>query len=215
MLQYADECSTTLATICLASFCTFLYELVNCWVDDIGIAYTMASRPVEPEAAELVGPFMYYQLLRMHLENGPHTTFQEFVHWVRSVVISGLEHVRAMYNPLEIRAHDQLSSSSTSSTSLPQEMCPCVVVQFDLEDINHVILDEGADHAKLDIVRNESDGFLQDAWWRVATNDCWITQFYYNPEAKELGCIPIFPTTLFKRATAFLKLGDNFSGSST
>jgi hypothetical protein len=202
MLEYADECNTTLATVCLASFCAFLYELTDYWTSDIGIVYTMASRPTEPEAAQLVGPFMYYQLLRMHLQNGLHTTFQELVHWVRSVVISGLEHARAMYNPLDTRNQEQLSPELILSNSLPPEMCPCVVVQFDIEDTNDIILDEGVHHAKLAIVRNKTDGFLQDAWWRVASNDCWITQFYYNTDSKTLGYVPIFPTTLFKYETA-------------
>ncbi|CAF1214712.1 unnamed protein product [Rotaria magnacalcarata] len=203
MLQCADACNTTLATICLASFCAFIYDMTNYWHDDIGITYTMASRPTEPEAGGLIGPFMYLKLLRMHLENGPHTTFLKLVHWVRSAVMEGFKHVRATHDPFDTNIHDALSPSSLSP-----EMCPCVAVQFDLEENNHLILDEAGD-ARLDILRNEDDGFPLDMWWRVASNDYWITLFNYNPEAEELRCVSIFPATLFERPTAE-KLGARF-----
>lgn len=201
MIQYANTCNTTLATICLASFSAFLYELTNYWKDDIGITYTMASRPVEYEAAGLVGPFMYSKLLRMHLENGHQTTFLALVEWVRSAVISGFEHVRATHDPFDTNANDP----SAPSEPLPLETVPCVAVQFDLEENNHVILDE-ADDVRLDLIRDQDDDFPLEAWWRVATIDYWMTHFNYNPEGKQLRYVSVFPATLFERPTAVSRM---------
>ena len=198
LVSYAEECQVTLATLCFATFCAFIYEMTNFWENDIGITYTMTSRPAEPEAAHLIGPFMYLPLLKIHLNDGGRTTFRQLVKSAHSVIGTGYRHVKATNTLPDTIDFEHLPPDAC--TRYP-EIFPIAGVQFDIEEDNYVILDD-ANNIRLEKVKNKVDGFPEEAWWRVATNDYWITLFHYDPTSEQLRYVTVLPTTLFEYSTA-------------
>lgn len=172
--------------------------MTNLWDEDIGITYTMNVGSSEPETVDLIGPFMYIPLLRMHLEDGSNTTFLSLVRWVHSVVANGYKHVKAANALPDNIDFDDLPANAAS---LFPEMFPCFGMQFDIEEHNHLALDDAGD-VRLDQVKSSTDGFPQSAWWRRATNDYWNTLFHYDPLSNKIRYVNVLPTTLFEFPTA-------------
>lgn len=185
MFEYANACDTTLATICLAGFGVFLFDLLNYWEDDFGIHYTMTRPPQQPECAHLIGPFVHFPQLRMHLENGCHTTFHSFVCYVRSIIISGLDHAEATHIYCEEKTY---------------ETCERISVQFDVCHHDHLVLDQ-TNNVQLDLIRNEHDGLPQDIWWRSNDFNLLFVHFWFDSQVKTLHYAIVSPTLLFERSS--------------
>ncbi|CAF1544017.1 unnamed protein product [Adineta ricciae] len=203
MLQSAELYKTTLASICLSMACVFLYEVADYWEDDIGVSYMMASQSEISTVSKLIGPFMCSQTLRIHLQNGTHTTFVQLVNWVQTTVTKGLEHAKVSGNDLDTTTDDESSLLSSSPVFCAESD---VYIQFDIEENDCIVLDK-VDDVQLHVVRNEKDNLPQHAWWRQGFCPFLNLFFDYNPKSKQLSYAIMFPTIRCEESTAVSTAG--------
>ena len=185
MTDCARENNVTIASLCLGCHFAFLIELTDEW--DLGVCSTVTSRPIEPEAVSILGPFFDFIVYRINLDKKTNPTFVTLVQQTHAIMTEIFDHLFAEQDPCSL---DPLKEE------LSHLLLCCF--QFD-EKIQDVILDIDV---RLCPALDPSDGMPKAIWWRFSTIECFLCHVLYDSKVGKLTHAFIFSTASFERSTA-------------
>jgi hypothetical protein len=197
MVECARENNVTIANLCLACHFAFLIELTDEW--DLLVDCNAAKRPLEPEAANILGPFTDYIICRVNLDKKTNPTFQSLLEKTHSTMMESLDHLFAEEDPL-----------SRNDTEMLAPDRQCSDFQFD-EMLEDVVLDN---NVRLHHVVNPSDNMPAAIWWRVATDTHFGVYVIYDSHRAKLSYAFVFSTATYERSTAVRIITHEIQGGS-
>ena len=193
MLDCASANSVTLATVCAACHAAFLFELTADW--DVAFETTVANRPQESEALEIIGNFFYLPFMRISLENNSQTTFITLLQMVQSRTNDALLHARAQWSP----AGNSTLELSEDGTNV---YYPITSFQFEQYQKDFVLDSSIAEGAVLEYMHNEQDYLLAGLWPRAAGRASFFTEAFYMLPDKRMTFGMFFSTASYDRSTS-------------
>jgi hypothetical protein len=196
MIECARENNVTLAVLCLTCHYAFLFEVTGLW--DVAARCAMASRPLEPEAAGIIGPFVYYPLLRIHVDTNGLATFESLIRAVHTLFVNAVDHVRIEYHSLP-------TSDTLNGKSQFEQHMICTIFQFD-ESMESITLDK-VNNVQLEQLVDYRDGFSETCWWRHFWWLVWNVNVLYNISSQTLSYAQTFSTRLYERTTGVSRKG--------
>ncbi|CAF1349289.1 unnamed protein product, partial [Didymodactylos carnosus] len=185
MIGCAGEMNVTVASLCLACHFAFLVELTDEWV--LEVVCTMANRPLEPEAAKILGPFLHYVLCSVILEKEKNPTFITLLQQTHTTMMMSFDRLPTEQNPLLMDLTEMLADNQPRSS-----------FQFD-EKLQDMVLDQ---NVRLHQLLDPSDGTLAAAWWRLAVYSHFFSLVSYDPQTAELSYVFAFSSAAYERPTA-------------
>jgi hypothetical protein len=185
MLECARENNVTIASLCLACHFAFLIELTDEW--DLIVDCNAAKRPLEPEAVNILGPFVDYIICRVSLDKKNNPTFETLLEKTHNTMMESFDHLFA--------EEDRLLTEPTQTPSIDRQ---CSDFQFD-EKLQDIVLDKDV---RLSHLLNPSDGLPAAIWWRVATDTHFGAYIIYDSKLVELSYTFVFSTATYEQLTA-------------
>ncbi|CAF4171278.1 unnamed protein product [Rotaria sp. Silwood2] len=184
IIECARENNITVANLCLACHFAFLIELTGEY--DLGVVCTMAGRPLEPEAANILGPFADYNVIRVTLDKKTNPTFITLIKQTHAVMTESFDHLFAEQDPLTFELAECMGGIQPISS-----------FQFD-EKLRDITLDKNVRLHCLD----PSDNMSIPAWWSVAALHPFSSVVTYDQESAEFSYVFEFSTVFYERPTA-------------
>ncbi|CAF1177754.1 unnamed protein product [Adineta steineri] len=185
MIKCARENNVTIANLCLSCHYAFLIQLTDEW--DHAVDCNVVKRPLEPEAANIVGPFVDYIACRVALNEKTNPTFCTLLEKTHNTMMEAFDHLFVEEDPL--------SKDLTEMLNVDRQ---CSDFQFD-EMLQDVTLDN---NARLQLLLNPSDGMPAAIWWRLATDTHFGAYVIYDSKIEKLSYAFVFSTATYEQSTA-------------
>ncbi|CAF4084471.1 unnamed protein product [Adineta steineri] len=185
MVKCARENNVTIANLCLACHYAFLIQLTDEW--DLAVFCTAVKRPLEPEAANILGPCADYIICRVILDDKTNPTFCTLLEKTHNTMMESFDHLFA--------EEDILSKDLTEMLRVGRQHSN---FQFD-EMLQDVALDN---NARLQLLLNPSDGMPAAIWWRFAANIHFGAYVIYDSKVEKLSYAFVFSTATYEQSTA-------------
>jgi NRPS condensation-like uncharacterized protein len=184
MIKYARENNITVASLCLACHFAFLIELTSEW--DLLVSCTAASRPLEAEAVNILGPFADYILFRVTLDKKTNLTFNTLLHQMHTAMMESFDHLYVNVDNFSIDPTKPLATYQV-----------CSDFQFD-EKFQDIVLDK---NVRLRHLADPSDDMPMSIWWRALAYVQFGSYIIYDAQTGKLSYVFVFSTDTYERST--------------